>query len=176
MDTGERSRPEVRPSSDVDARPVMLVLADDTIGSLASLLLAADIARAQRGRLHVAHVSPPPVWTGMPGRDAGAGQPAGRGRSCRSRRPHEQAPTAESRPGQAAARSALDRIRDDFGVVPSQVSRRKRMISQTPRRMPQKKSSTPKRARKSVPRVRGIRPGICFPASALSEDSALLSV
>jgi hypothetical protein len=38
-----------------------------SIGSLASLLLAADIAGAQRGRLHVAHVSPPPVWTGMAG-------------------------------------------------------------------------------------------------------------
>lgn len=71
MDTGERSRPEVPPSSGDDARPVVLVLVlvlvDDTIGSLASLLLAADIAGAQRGRLHVAHVSPPPVWTGMAG-------------------------------------------------------------------------------------------------------------
>lgn len=67
MDTGEQSRPAVPPSSGVDARPVVLVLVDDTIGSLASLLLAADIAGAQRGRLHVAHVSPPPVWTGMAG-------------------------------------------------------------------------------------------------------------
>lgn len=41
------------------------VLVDDTIGSLASLVLAADIVVAQQGRLHVAHVSPPPAWTGM---------------------------------------------------------------------------------------------------------------
>jgi len=51
-------------SSDADARPVVLVLVEDTIGSLASLLLAADIAAAQQGRLHVAHISSPRLWWG----------------------------------------------------------------------------------------------------------------
>jgi hypothetical protein len=50
--------------SGVDARPVVLALVEDTIGSLASLLLAADIAAAQQGRLHVAHISSPRVWWG----------------------------------------------------------------------------------------------------------------
>lgn len=50
--------------SGVDARPVVLALVEDTIGSLASLLLAAGIAAAQQGRLHVAHISSPRVWWG----------------------------------------------------------------------------------------------------------------
>jgi hypothetical protein len=51
-------------SPDVDARPVVLVLVEDTIGSLASLLLAAEIAASRQARLHVAHVSAPRVWWG----------------------------------------------------------------------------------------------------------------
>lgn len=50
--------------SGVDARPVVLALVEDTISSLASLLLAASIAAAQQGRLHVAHISSPRVWWG----------------------------------------------------------------------------------------------------------------
>jgi len=64
MDTGKQSGEAVPRSSGVDARPVVLVLVEDTIGSLASLLLAADIAAVQQGRLHVAHVSPPRAWWG----------------------------------------------------------------------------------------------------------------
>lgn len=57
MDTGEQPEQAVRRSPDVDARPVVLVLVEDTTGSLASLLLAAEIAAVQQARLHVAHVS-----------------------------------------------------------------------------------------------------------------------
>src|SRR5207247_3895117 len=64
MDTGQQSGQAVPRSPDVDARPVVLVLVEDTIGSLASLLLAADIAAVQQGRLHVAHISSPRVWWG----------------------------------------------------------------------------------------------------------------
>ena len=39
------------------------VLVDDTVGSLALLLLAADSAAAQQGRRHVAQLSPPPMQT-----------------------------------------------------------------------------------------------------------------
>ena len=46
------------------AGPVVLVLVHDTTGSLATLLLAAELAAFQRGRLHVAHISPPRVWWG----------------------------------------------------------------------------------------------------------------
>ena len=42
----------------VDARPVVLVLVEDKVCSLASLLLAADIAAALQARLHVAHIRP----------------------------------------------------------------------------------------------------------------------
>jgi hypothetical protein len=51
-------------SPGVDARPVVLAIADETAGSLASLLLAADIAAVQHGRLHVAHICAPRVWLG----------------------------------------------------------------------------------------------------------------
>jgi hypothetical protein len=64
MDTGKPSEEAVPWSSGAGAQPVVLALIDDTIGSLASLLLAADIAAAQQGRLHVAHVSPPRMWWG----------------------------------------------------------------------------------------------------------------
>jgi hypothetical protein len=64
MDTGTQSGGAAPRSSGVDARPVVLVLVEDTIGSLASLLLAADIAAVQQGRLHVAHISPPRAWWG----------------------------------------------------------------------------------------------------------------
>ena len=64
MDTGMQSGEAAPRSSGVDAQPVVLVLVEDTTGSLASLLLAADIAAVQQGRLHVAHVSPPRVWWG----------------------------------------------------------------------------------------------------------------
>lgn len=49
---------------DPNARPVVLMLVEDTIGSLASLLLAAEIAAVQQARLHVAHVSAPRMWWG----------------------------------------------------------------------------------------------------------------
>jgi hypothetical protein len=64
MDTGKQSGEAVPQSSGVDARPVVLVLVEDTTGSLASLLLAADIAAVQQGRLHVAHISSPRLWWG----------------------------------------------------------------------------------------------------------------
>jgi hypothetical protein len=64
MDTGKQSGEAAPRPSGVDARPVVLVLVEDTIGSLASLLLAADIAAVQQGRLHVAHISPPRMWWG----------------------------------------------------------------------------------------------------------------
>jgi hypothetical protein len=64
MDTGKQSGQAVPRSSGRDARPVVLVLVEDTIGSLASLLLAADIAAVQQGRLHVAHISSPRLWWG----------------------------------------------------------------------------------------------------------------
>jgi nucleotide-binding universal stress UspA family protein len=52
----------------------VLVLVEDTIGSLASLLLAAEIAAVQQGRVHVAHISPPRMWWGAV---AGLPVPAG---------------------------------------------------------------------------------------------------
>lgn len=64
MDTGKQPGEAVPRSPDVDARPVVLVLVEDTIGSLASLLLAAEIAAARQARLHVAHVSAPRMWWG----------------------------------------------------------------------------------------------------------------
>lgn len=64
MDTATPSGEALPRSPGVDARPVVLALVDDTVGSLASLLLAADIAAVQQGRLHVAHVSPPRAWWG----------------------------------------------------------------------------------------------------------------
>lgn len=54
-------------SPDADTGPVVLALIEDSIGSLASLLLAADIAAAQHARLHVAHVSTRAWWIGMAG-------------------------------------------------------------------------------------------------------------
>jgi len=70
MDTGKQAGQTVPRSPDVDARPVVLVLVEDTIGSLASLLLAAKIAAVQQARLHVAHISAPRMWWG-----AAAGMP-----------------------------------------------------------------------------------------------------
>jgi nucleotide-binding universal stress UspA family protein len=64
MDTGRQAGEAVSQSPGADARPVILVLVEDTVGSLASLLLAAEIAAVQQGRVHVAHVSPPRVWWG----------------------------------------------------------------------------------------------------------------
>ena len=64
MDTGTQSGQAVPRSPGAGARPVVLVLVEDTIGSLASLLLAAEIAAAQQGRVHVAHISPPRMWWG----------------------------------------------------------------------------------------------------------------
>jgi hypothetical protein len=130
MDTGAQSRPAVPPSSGVDARPVVLVLVDDTIGSLASLLLAAEIAGARRGRLHVAHVSPPPAWTGMAGL-AGMPVPAG----LLAEADHAVAVQIQDKAGDVLAlgapvewtftwtrampRPALDHARPDFGVIAS---------------------------------------------------------
>ena len=55
-------------SPDAGTGPVVLALIEDSVGSLASLLLAADIAAAQHGRLHVAHVSHTRAWwIGMAG-------------------------------------------------------------------------------------------------------------
>jgi hypothetical protein len=42
------------------------VLGEDTVDSLVSSLLAADMAAVQQGRRHVAHVSPSPVVGGAP--------------------------------------------------------------------------------------------------------------
>ena len=66
MDTGEQSGEAVPRSPNVAVRPVVLVLVEDTTGSLASLLLAAEIAAAQQARLHVAHVSAPRMPWGPP--------------------------------------------------------------------------------------------------------------
>jgi hypothetical protein len=70
MDAGKQPGEAAPRSAGVDGRPVVLVLVHDTIGSLASLLLAAEIAAAQHARLHVAHVRPPRMWwvglAGMP--------------------------------------------------------------------------------------------------------------
>jgi hypothetical protein len=62
MDTGHQPGPAIPQSPDADTRPVVLALIEDSVGSLASLLLAADIAAAQQARLHVAHVSTPRAW------------------------------------------------------------------------------------------------------------------
>jgi hypothetical protein len=70
MDTGKQPGATVPRSPDAGARPVVLVLVEDTIGSLASLLLAAEIAAVQQARLHVAHISGPRMWWG-----AAAGMP-----------------------------------------------------------------------------------------------------
>jgi nucleotide-binding universal stress UspA family protein len=64
MDAGRQSGEMVPRSRDLDGRPVVLVLVEETIGSLASLLLAADIAATQQARLHVAHVTAPRTWWG----------------------------------------------------------------------------------------------------------------
>jgi hypothetical protein len=49
-------------SWDADTRPVVLALVEDRVGSLASLLLAAEIAVVQQARLHVAHIASPRMW------------------------------------------------------------------------------------------------------------------
>jgi hypothetical protein len=63
MDTGKQSG-GVPLSAEVDGRPVVLVLVEDTIDSLASLLLAAEVAASRQGYLHVTHISRPRVWWG----------------------------------------------------------------------------------------------------------------
>lgn len=74
MNTGKQHGQAVPWSPGLDGRPVVLVLVQDTIGSLASLLLAAEITAARQGRLHVAHVSYPRMsWSGMAGMPAPAG-------------------------------------------------------------------------------------------------------
>jgi hypothetical protein len=71
MDTGKQPGAAAPRSAGVDGRPVVLVLVQDTTGSLASLLLAAEIAAVRQGRLHVAHISPPRMgWAGMAGMPA----------------------------------------------------------------------------------------------------------
>ena len=71
MDTGKQPGAAVPRSAGVDGRPVVLVLVQDTVGSLATLLLAAEIAAIRQGRLHVAHISPPRMgWAGMAGMPA----------------------------------------------------------------------------------------------------------
>lgn len=64
MNAGQQPGEAVPRSPDVAGQPVVLVLVEDTIGSLATLLLAAEIAANQHGRLHVAHVSAPRAWWG----------------------------------------------------------------------------------------------------------------
>lgn len=64
MSSGKQSGEAAPRSPDVDARPVVLVLVEDSVGSLASLLLAAEIAAVRQARLHVAHVSAPRAWWG----------------------------------------------------------------------------------------------------------------
>lgn len=71
MDTGKQPGEAAPRSPDVAAQPVVLVLVEDTVGSLATLLLAAEIAARQQGRLHVAHASAPRTWWG-----GAAGMPA----------------------------------------------------------------------------------------------------
>jgi len=99
MDTGKQSGQAVPRSSGVDARPVVLVLVEDTIGSLASLLLAADIAAVQQGRLHVAHISSPRLWWGgLAGVPAGSRLIADLG----TQRKRASATSASSAPGHKA--------------------------------------------------------------------------
>jgi hypothetical protein len=62
VDTGQQPGPAMPQSPGADARPIVLAPVEDRVGSLASLLLAADIAAAQQARLHVAHVSTPRMW------------------------------------------------------------------------------------------------------------------
>jgi nucleotide-binding universal stress UspA family protein len=64
MDTGQQPGEAAPRSPEAAAQPVVLVLIEDTIGSLATLLLAAEIAASQQGRLHVAHVGAPRTWWG----------------------------------------------------------------------------------------------------------------
>lgn len=70
MDTGQQPGQAVARSPEVSTRPIVLVLVEDRVGSLVSLLLAAEIATVQRARLHVAHIAAPRVWqagiTGLP--------------------------------------------------------------------------------------------------------------
>jgi hypothetical protein len=94
MDTGTQSGGTVPRPPGVDTRPVVLVLVEDTIGGLASLLLAADIAAVQEGRLHVAHVSAPRMWWG-----AMAAMPASAGMLAE------------------ADRAAADQLRERVGAV-----------------------------------------------------------
>jgi hypothetical protein len=64
MDTGKQPGKAAPQSPHVDARPVVLVLVEDTIGSVAPLLLAAEIAAVWQARLHIAYVSAPRIWWG----------------------------------------------------------------------------------------------------------------
>jgi nucleotide-binding universal stress UspA family protein len=56
VDIGQQSGAAPR-SPGTDTGPVVLALAEDRVGSLASVLLAAEIATARHARLHIAHVT-----------------------------------------------------------------------------------------------------------------------
>ena len=59
VEPGQESGRAASRSPDPGARPVILVLVKDTVGNLALLLPAAEIALARNARLHVAFISPP---------------------------------------------------------------------------------------------------------------------
>ena len=68
METGRPSGRTAPQPPGGDTRPVILVLVEDTVGSLASLLFAADIAVARQARLRIVHVrSPQLLCVGMTG-------------------------------------------------------------------------------------------------------------
>jgi hypothetical protein len=56
MDIGQQSGAAPR-SPGTDTRPVVLALVEDRVGSLTSVLLAAEIATSRHARLHVVHVT-----------------------------------------------------------------------------------------------------------------------
>jgi universal stress protein family protein len=64
MDTGKQSGQAAPRSPELDGRPVVLVFVEDTIGSLAALLLAAEVAAGRQGHLHVVHICRPRMWWG----------------------------------------------------------------------------------------------------------------
>jgi hypothetical protein len=68
MNAGKQPGEAVPRSPDVAVQPVVLVLVEDTIGSLAALLLAAEIAVHQTVARLVRELSPAAVVIGMPHR------------------------------------------------------------------------------------------------------------
>jgi hypothetical protein len=68
MDTGQQPERAVPQSSGADCQPVVLALVEDRVESLASLLVAVEIAAALHARLHVAHIRARRLlWAGTAG-------------------------------------------------------------------------------------------------------------